>query len=267
MYGNDAGKMVLELNASDDRGIDAIREQVADFASTGQLFGERRHKLVVLDECDQMTKDAQFALRRIMERHSRTTRFCLLCNHVSRVIPAIQSRCTRLRFSPLPADEAKPRVRHVAHHEGVELTEEGLDAILRVGAGDLRRSLNALQSAHMSSESGNVDSRQVHLATGTPDPGDVERCVSWLLADPYQECVRKIEGLQSERGLALVDLARELASYALRLKVPADARAQLLDALADCEYRLSYASSERIQLASLVGSFVLARQSIVDAAQ
>lgn len=256
--------MALELNASDDRGIDVVRQQISDFASTAQLFA-KGHKLVVLDECDQMTKDAQFALRRIMERHSRSTRFCLLCNHVSKVIPAIQSRCTRFRFSPLPPEDARSRVKHVADSEGVELTDDGLDAILKVGSGDMRRSINILQSVYMAA--GRVDSKAVHQCTGTPEEEQLHALLKALLSETFKQCVDHILTLQNENGIALVDIVRELGKLVFRLGAGSKARAELVEALADCEYRLSYASSERLQVQSLVGAFVTTRDAIAQAAR
>ena len=106
LYGPDKYKnMILELNASDDRGINVVREQIKSFCSTQQLMS-KGIKLVILDECDSMTSAAQFALRRIVEKYTRTTRFCLICNYVSKIIPALQSRCTRFRFGPLTASSA-----------------------------------------------------------------------------------------------------------------------------------------------------------------
>jgi replication factor C subunit 3/5 len=108
--------MVLELNASDERGIDVVREQIKDFASTRQIFSGG-FKLVILDEADMMTKDAQFALRRVMEKYAKNTRFCLICNYVGKIIPALQSRCTRFRFSPLQPEHLKAKLRDIAASE------------------------------------------------------------------------------------------------------------------------------------------------------
>jgi replication factor C subunit 3/5 len=117
LYGSSFKNMTLELNASDERGIDVVRSQISDFASTKRIFSTG-FKLIVLDECDAMTKDAQFALRRVIEKYTRNTRFCLICNYVSKVIPALQSRCTRFRFAPLPKACVLERLRAVADSEG-----------------------------------------------------------------------------------------------------------------------------------------------------
>ncbi|GBG66433.1 hypothetical protein CBR_g61476 [Chara braunii] len=139
--------MTLELNASDDRGIDVVRNLIQDFASTQRFnFGGKNNtKLVILDEADAMTKDAQFSLRRIIEKYTRNTRFCLICNYVSKIIPALQSRCTRFRFAPLAPVDVTLRLRHIVQEERLNVTDDGLRAIVRLGNGDMRKALNILQ--------------------------------------------------------------------------------------------------------------------------
>jgi replication factor C subunit 3/5 len=122
LYGKNFSSMVLELNASDDRGIDTVRNQIQNFAGTRKLFSSGT-KLIVLDEADNMTRDAQNALRRVIERYAKNARFCLICNYVSKIIPALQSRCTRFRFSPLAKDQIIGRVRHVIKTESINVTE------------------------------------------------------------------------------------------------------------------------------------------------
>jgi replication factor C subunit 3/5 len=117
LYGPTAYKhMTLELNASDDRGINVVRDQIKSFCSTQQLMS-KGVKLVILDECDSMTSAAQFALRRIVEKYSKTTRFCLICNYVAKIIPALQSRCTRFRFGPLKDDAVMSKLESIVASE------------------------------------------------------------------------------------------------------------------------------------------------------
>ncbi|KAH9691264.1 retrovirus-related pol polyprotein from transposon RE1 [Citrus sinensis] len=120
LYGAQYHNMILELNASDDRGIDVVRQQIQDFASTQSFsFGVKASvKLVLLDEADAMTKDAQFALRRVIEKYTKNTRFALICNQVNKIIPALQSRCTRFRFAPLEPVHVTERLKHVIEAEG-----------------------------------------------------------------------------------------------------------------------------------------------------
>ena len=110
--------MTLELNASDDRGIDVVRNQIKSFAGTRRLFSQGGIKLIILDEADQMTNDAQFALRRVIEKYTANARFCLICNYANKIIPALQSRCTKFRFAPLEPDQVRGRVQHAAHRRG-----------------------------------------------------------------------------------------------------------------------------------------------------
>lgn len=116
LNGSNYRSMTLELNASDDRKISVVRERIKDFASTKTIF-DTGLKLVILDEADAMTSDAQAALRRIIENYSRTTRFCLICNHINKIIPAIQSRCTKFRFGPLKESQLRARLEYIAEQE------------------------------------------------------------------------------------------------------------------------------------------------------
>ncbi|KAG8195094.1 hypothetical protein JTE90_013572 [Oedothorax gibbosus] len=132
--------MVLELNASDDRGIGVVREQILSFASTRTIF-KSGFKLIILDEADAMTNDAQNALRRVIEKFTENTRFCLICNYLSKITPAIQSRCTRFRFGPLSNKQILPRLEHVIKEEKLEVTEDGQKALMDLAQGDMRKSL------------------------------------------------------------------------------------------------------------------------------
>ena len=214
-----------------------------------------------------MTKDAQFALRRVMEKYTRATRFCLICNYVSKIIPALQSRCTRFRFAPLPADVAAGRLRHVAAAEGVAADEGAIRAVQVLSGGDMRRALNILQSSAMACPPGvSLDADAVYACTGAPRPADVEAAAHALLNEPFAVALRTLATLQAERGLALVDIARGLLPYVFRLHAPADVRVGLVEALADVEHRLAYVTGEALQRAALVGAFSSARGALVAAA-
>ncbi|CAF4115055.1 unnamed protein product [Rotaria magnacalcarata] len=135
---------VLELNASDDRGIGIVRDEIQTFVST-QTLHKKGIKLIILDEADAMTNDAQNALRRIIEQYTATARFCFICNYLSKIIPAVQSRCTRFRFGPLSNEQMMPRLEYVIEKEQVQIEPEGKKAILQLANGDMRRALNILQ--------------------------------------------------------------------------------------------------------------------------
>ena len=144
LYGPKFNSMILELNASDDRGIDIVRNEIKEFSSTRTIFSAS-FKLVILDEADAMTNPAQAALRRIIEKYTKNVRFCLICNYVSKIIPALQSRCTRFRFAPLDPNLVKIRLNEVVATEKVKIDEGGTTALLRLSNGDMRKTLNILQ--------------------------------------------------------------------------------------------------------------------------
>ncbi|KAJ8939296.1 hypothetical protein NQ314_011153 [Rhamnusium bicolor] len=150
---------VLELNASNDRGIDIIRNKVKMFAQQKVTLPPGRHKIIILDEVDSMTEGAQQALRRTMEIYSNTTRFALACNYSEKVIEAIQSRCAILRYSRLTDAQVLARVIQICQKENVVYTEDGLEAIVFTAQGDMRQALNNLQSTH--NGFGEVNSKNV----------------------------------------------------------------------------------------------------------
>lgn len=258
MYGSTAAysSMALELNASDSRGIGVVRNEIKEFAGTRQLF-HRGIKLIILDEADAMTNDAQFALRRVIEKHTRNARFCLICNYVSKIIPALQSRCTRFRFAPLKQEQIRDRLVEVADAERVNYTDDGIESILALSGGDMRRVLNLLQSTAMSSEV--VDGESVYLTSGAPLPKDVDDILNWLLNMGFAECHARLVGICATKGYALADVLTDLTTEIMGLDLPPAVLAVLLDGMSDVEHRLAFGTDEKIQAASLVGVFTQAR--------
>ncbi|KAG9457106.1 hypothetical protein H6P81_001614 [Aristolochia fimbriata] len=267
IFGSQYQNMILELNASDDRGIDVVRHQIQDFASTQSFsFGVKSHlKLVLLDEADAMTKDAQFALRRIIEKYTKSTRFALICNHVNKIIPALQSRCTRFRFAPLDATHVKERLQHVIKAEGLDVDESGLTALVRLSTGDMRKALNILQSTHMASET--ITEEAVYLCTGNPMPKEIEQICFWLLNESFSPCFRYISEMKTRKGLALVDIVREVTMFIFKIKMPSDIRVRIINDLADIEYRLTFGCNDKLQLGALISGFTRARTALVAAAK
>ncbi|GAB4817521.1 hypothetical protein N2152v2_004567 [Parachlorella kessleri] len=264
MYGKSIGSMTLELNASDDRGISIVRNEIQDFASTRTIFSNK-FKLVILDECDAMTKDAQFALRRVMEKYVRNARFCLICNYVSKIIPALQSRCTRFRFMPLPEQFVCSRLDYICNAEQIQVAGGGLEALIQLGEGDMRRTLNLLQSTYMSS--GTIDQDSVYATAGKPLPRDIEDCARWLLNEPLSVAFQRILELQLHRGVALVDILQQLHPYVFRIDMPPRVRIALVGSMAAIEHRLAFGTSERLQLGAMCGAFAEAKEGVVAAAK
>jgi replication factor C subunit 3/5 len=178
---------IPQLNASDDRGIEVVREQIKTFAETGALHAKPGFfKLIILDEADMMTQVAQSALRRVIEQYTRNVRFCIICNYVNKIIPAIQSRCTRFRFSPLPMTEVEKRLQTVIEAENVNVTDDGKAALLKLSRGDMRRALNVLQACHAAYDM--TDETAVYTCTGNPHPRDIELVVNSMMTDEFGTC-------------------------------------------------------------------------------
>ena len=256
--------MTLELNASDDRGINIVRNEIQDFATTRTIFNSK-FKLIILDECDAMTKDAQMALRRVMEKYVRNARFCLICNYVSKIIPALQSRCTRFRFQPLPEQFVRTRLDYICNEENITTSTSGVDSLIELGGGDMRRTLNLLQSTCMSA--GQISEDTVYTTAGKPLPSEIEACAQWLLNEPLSTAFKKLNDLQMSKGIALVDILQQLHPFIFRISMPARVRIELVTRLAETEHRLAYGTSDKLQLGAVCGAFADAKEGIVAEAQ
>ncbi|XP_053204846.1 replication factor C subunit 5-like [Panonychus citri] len=248
--------MVLELNASDDRGIGIIRGPVLSFASTKAIF-KTGFKLVILDEADAMTQDAQDALRRIMEKYTENTRFCLICNYLSKIKPAIQSRCTRFRFGPLNSDQIVPRFDYIVSKEKVNITEDGRKAILELSGGDMRKVLNLLQSTHLGFDV--VDELNVYLCCGQPLKADIESVLECLITMSFKDSQRRLITIQKEKGIALQDILSQIHLAVHKIDLPLITKIEILRKMANIEYYISSGANETLQLSALVAAFQPAR--------
>ncbi|KAI9593276.1 putative RFC3-DNA replication factor C, 40 kDa subunit [Syncephalis fuscata] len=257
LYGSEFPSMVLELNASDERGIDVVRNQIIGFASTRRASAIG-FKLIVLDEADAMTQAAQSALRRVIEKYTNNVRFCIICNYVSKIIPALQSRCTRFRFAPLQADQIEARLDMIANQESMNLTDSGKKALLRVSRGDMRRVLNILQGCYAGFDS--IDEVVIYQSTGQPLPADVEYIIHSLFNDEFSMAHSKINQMRVDKGLALADIITEIHEYLGTIELPLKTRIYLLDHLAKVEHRLASGANESIQLTSMLGHFKIAME-------
>lgn len=258
--------MCLELNASDDRGIDVVRNQIKTFASTKQIWA-KGFKIIILDEADSMTNVAQFALRRIIEHYTKNTRFCMICNYVNKINPALQSRCTRYRFAPLLTEDIVPRLKEIAAKEGVNCTDEGIDAIVRLAEGDMRKCLNVLQACHMSYSE--TSRKNVYLCTGAPLPEEIETILESLLNDRFTPCYQKLVKACTSQGLALIDVVGCLVPLVERLDLSERVLAYIFANLADLENRLSKTCNITLQIGSLIAIFQQAKalQKTTDASK
>lgn len=266
MYGESYKSMVLELNASDDRGIDVVRDKIKGFVSTKQMFGKDSGgggniKLVVLDEADAMSSSAQMALRRVLEKYVSNARFCIICNYVNKIIPALQSRCTKFRFGPLPAESVTARLHEIAKQERIKVQPEGMKALLHLSKGDMRRSIHLMQSALISimpfSEVLTAD--DFYFVTGALDPEEIGGFWQVLVKGDFNAAMKDMDDLGSG-GVAINDLVADLLPLIASSKFHgANAKTYLYGQLADIEHRLCVGGSEMMNKAALVGAFTLAK--------
>jgi replication factor C subunit 3/5 len=245
--------MVLELNASDERGIDVVRDQIKTFASTKQIFSSG-FKLIILDEADAMTSQAQNALRRIIEKYTAHTRFCILANYTHKIAPALLSRCTRFRFSPLSTDAVRSRLDYVIEKESVNLSPEAHDALLDLCGGDMRRALNVLQACKAAVDHGDrISEEMVYDCVGSPRPGDVKAILNAILNQDWPTALDSINVIKQAKGLALADILSSITLQLKDLQLKNVTMASLLDGLSEVEWRLSTGGNEVIQTSACIG--------------
>lgn len=261
LYGDKYQSHVLELNASDERGIDIIRKEIKGFASAGRLF-DSKMKLIILDEADQMTKDSQNALRRVIEQYAKNVRFCILCNYVNHIIPAIQSRCTKFRFSPLKRKSVEKFLSQVSQNEQVEIEEEAIKTIVRLSNGDMRKSLMILQNLSLYGKK--ITEADIYQSTGKPSREDMKQIVTQLIQSDFENAFKTISDLKQQKGLALDDIITGIFAFVSKFSLPIseEAHQYILEQLADLEYNLSFGCSEKIHLSGLIGAFQIATQTL-----
>jgi replication factor C small subunit len=254
IFGEDWQTNYHELNASDERGIDVVRKTIKDFARTAPL-GEIPFKIIFLDEADALTSDAQAALRRTMEKYSGTCRFILSCNFSSKIIEPIQSRCAVFRFRPLSAPEVTTYVKHIAKAEDIEITDDGLDALLYIAGGDMRKATNVFQVASALGEK--VDQEIVYKTSATGRPADIEEMLQHAISGDFEAAKGKLDILLIEFGLSGEDVIRQVHRSVFELDISEKGKVMLIDKIGEIEFRLIEGSNSRIQLESLLAHIAM----------
>ncbi len=245
----------IELNASDERGIDTIRTKVKDFARSTPL-GKFPYKIICLDEADNLTSDAQQALRRTMELFSRNCRFILICNYSSRIIEPIQSRTAIFRFVKIPDEEIRERISHISSQEDVKVTEGGLQAILYVAEGDLRRAINVLQAA--SAIGSEVSEETVYSISGRAHPHEIRKMIELALKGKFAGSREILYNLMLKYGVSAPDILYQIHREIISLdNVKEDQKTSLLEYIGEIDYRLSEGAHPDIQLSALLAKFAL----------
>ena len=252
LYGDQWKDSFIELNASDERGIDIVRGKIKDFARAASI-SQADFKIIFLDEADSLTGDAQAALRRTMERYTQTCRFVLSCNYSSKIIEPIQSRCAVFRFRPLSEADVRSCLVRIAKAEGVEVTEDGIMAVIELALGDLRKATNILQVA--ASGGRKVDPETVFESTENIRPSEVNDLLTVALKGNFLAARSKLDDLIVRHGLSGEDIVKAIHRAVFELPVSEDSKIRLVDRVGEAEFRMVSGSSERIQLEALLAHF------------
>eukprot|EP01006_Ploeotia_vitrea_P028119 TRINITY_DN60860_c0_g1_i2.p1 TRINITY_DN60860_c0_g1~~TRINITY_DN60860_c0_g1_i2.p1 ORF type:complete len:345 (-),score=43.30 TRINITY_DN60860_c0_g1_i2:17-1051(-) len=249
LLGDQFHNAILELNASDDRKLDVVRTKIKMFAQKKVQLPPGRHKIVILDEADSMTKQAQQALRRIVEIYSKTTRFAFACNFSNKIIEPIQSRCAIMHFTRLTDVDVLTRVTHVLKEENISTTDDGLEAILYSAEGDLRNALNNLQATVYGF--GIVNAANVFKVCDQPHPVLIEEVVNYCLAGNLTDAMKKLDVLW-KKGYAANDVITTFFKVVQRANVNEYVQMEYAQLIGDTHARIVEGKGTPLQMASLL---------------
>lgn len=245
----------LELNASDDRGIDVVRKTIKDFART--LAFDSQFKIIFLDECDALTNDAQQALRRTMEKYAKTCRFVLSCNYSSKIIEPLQSRCVVYRFKPLTGEDVRDRVKNIADKEKLKIDDKSIEAINYVCQGDLRKAVNILQASASIDE--DIKEETIYSVSSRARPEQVQEMILLALSGKFIDARKKLDELLYEYGMSGEDILKQIYRETMDLdtkELGEKEKVSLIDIIGEYDYRIVEGANERIQLEALLAQFL-----------
>ena len=256
LFGENWKTFTLELNASDERGINTVRDRIKGFSRYSRAsFGNVPFALIVLDESDQMTRPAQTALRRIMETSSRTSRFILICNYSNKIIEPIQSRCAIFRFSKLNEKAMVEHIKNIAEKEKLLLSAEVAEKIIEYSNGDLRYAINALQTA-AAYGGGEITEKIVLQVVGEASPKQVQLMLSRALSGNFVEARKMMYDLIGQYGFSGSEIVRQIQRELMKVSYLTDSqKAELTNLIGEYDYRLTQGANSDIQLSALLAQF------------
>jgi len=257
LFGESWKDNYLELNASDERGIDVVRQKVKDFARTKALQSIP-FKVIFLDEADALTREAQQALRRTMENFTSTCRFILSCNYSSKIIDPIQSRCAIFRFKLLEKKEMDKIIKRIAEREKLTVNEEAMVALYEASEGDCRRVINLLQST--ASISPNITKDLVNTIASSAKPKDIKVVLEYALSGDFISARDKLLDIMLKEGISGQDIIKSIQKEVWNLQIEPEIKVKLTEKTGEVEFRLVEGSDEFVQLEALLASFLLAGQ-------
>ena len=246
----------LELNASDARGIETVRNNIKNFCRLKPVGAPFR--IIFLDEVDNMTKDAQHALRREMEMYTKTASFILSCNYSSKIIDPIQSRCAIFRFAPIKGEDIADRLKFICSNENLEYDDKGIETIVYFAEGDMRKAVNVLQAA--SSEGETISEEAVYDVVSKAKPQDIGNMINKALMGDFMSArniLRETMVLQGTSGEDMVaQIYQDVSKRVVEGKMDSDIYIGLIEAIADCDFRIREGANPRIQLEALLTKFI-----------
>ena len=255
LYKNNWKENYLELNASDERGINVVREKVKNFARTKSL-GNIPFKIIFLDEADALTPEAQQALRRTMENYSTTCRFILSCNYSSKIIDPIQSRCAIFKFKLLEKKDIEKVIMKIIEKENMTIKPEAIEILYEGCEGDCRRCINILQST--ASISPSITPELIATIISNTKPRDIKVVLDYALSGDFQKSKEKLLDIMLRESISGQDVIKAIQKEIWNLPVEPDIKVKLTEKTGEIEFRIVEGSDPFIQLQSLLASFVLA---------
>jgi len=247
----------LELNASDERGIDVVRQKVKDFART-KAIENMPFKVIFLDEADALTKEAQQALRRTMENYTSTCRFILSCNYSSHIIDPIQSRCVIFRFKLLEKKDIITVIKRIMENEKLTISEDSFEIIYEGSEGDCRRAINLLQTT--ASISPNINAEMINMILSSTKPKDISVVLDYALAGDFINARDKLLDVMLKESIPATDIIKAIQKEIWNLQIEPEIKVKLTEKTGEAEFRMTEGSDEFVQLQALLASFVLAGQ-------
>jgi len=247
----------LELNASDERGIDVVRQKVKDFARTKALESVP-FKVIFLDEADALTKEAQQALRRTMENYSNTCRFIMSCNYSSRIIDPIQSRCVVFRFKLLEKKDIYKVVNTIKENEGLKMDDEAFEVLYDSSEGDCRRAINLMQAT--ASISQDINAEMIRMISSGAKPADIKVVLDYALVGDFVGARDKLLDVMLKESISGSDVVKAIQKEIWNLQIEPGIKVRLTEKTGEAEFRMIEGSDEFVQLQALLASFVLAGQ-------
>lgn len=262
MYKDNYNLMVLDINASEERGIDVIRTKVKTFVTNKGVFLKKNttvFKLVILDEADAMTVDAQAMLVSLIEKYTINARFCLICNYIKKISPAIQSRTTVLKFSPLDNLDISNKLMDIGKQMKLKIDEDGIKTLIKISGGDMRKVLNTLQATSMGHTE--ITSESIIKCFGYPSNKDINDIYKYLFSTSYSTSFDKINEIVTKNAYSLRDIISELTTIVIqnfmKNKIDKSKIIKILSEMRNIEVNLTTCPDETLQLAGLVGVFML----------